>query len=128
MTGNVDGNVPRLKPAVEKALVLEDDVRRALALRGLGLVVSWPRSGDTITAHWQVNDGLGRRVDFWPASNRWRTPDGSRSGVVDFLWEIVAVAAWVVGETCREKAAPACPPSDGCRPGNVSGNSAGKAK
>ncbi len=92
----------RLKPAVEKARLLEDDIRRALARHSLGLVVSWPRSGSTATAHWQVNNGEGRRVlDFWPASNRWRTPDGARSGVLDFLWEIVAVGAWVADETNR---------------------------
>jgi hypothetical protein len=104
------GNL-NLKPAVEKARLLEEDIRRALTMHGLQLVVSWPRSATTATAHWQVNDGGGRRVvDFWPASNRWRTPDGARSGVLDFIWEVVAVAAWVVDETRREKAVPACPP------------------
>jgi hypothetical protein len=94
----------RFRPAVEKALVLEDDVRRALGLHGLRLVVSWPRAGTTVTAHWQVNDGRGRRVvDCWPATGRWRTPDGTRSGVLDFLWEVVDVAAWVLGEIRRDQ-------------------------
>jgi hypothetical protein len=103
MTESTGPGTLRLKPAAEKARLLEDDIRRALAARGLQLVVSWPRSGTTATAHWQVNESAGRRVvDFWPASNRWRTPDGARSGVLDFLWEIVTVAAWVVEELWRE--------------------------
>jgi hypothetical protein len=91
---------PDLSPACEKAQLLEPDIVRALAAKGLRLRVGRPAGGRA--RHWMVEGPEGRRVvDYWPSTGRWWCQQDGRRGRLEFVWEVVALAAQLAYDSCR---------------------------
>jgi hypothetical protein len=78
------------KPGARQASLQEGEVRRALALCGLTLWVSWPRSGPTVTPHWMVERRGVRVLNFWPATRRWWWPSTGESGRTEGAWDFLS--------------------------------------
>jgi hypothetical protein len=91
-----------VKPAVLRARDQEEAIRHAAGRLGLTLAVSWPRSGNSATAHWMFNDRYGVRVlDWWPGTGRFWAPEGGRRGHAGCAAEALAVAAALAVVTGR---------------------------
>jgi hypothetical protein len=86
-----------MKLGSRKAALMEQDVRRALRRKGLTLAVRWPRSGRTVTAHWLIDRGGVRVMDYWPATGRWWAAALNRRGETTLL-DLVAVAEGLARE------------------------------
>jgi hypothetical protein len=96
--------VKSFKPAVLAALQREQELRAAAARLGLAVRVSIPVGGNRRvsrpTAHFQINRGSARLVDWWPSSGAWigRT----RRGIAADVDRLMAVLDDLVGADERE--------------------------
>lgn len=73
--GNRVAQVRRKNPEWQARLAegeqLQDSVAEALAMLGMQLNVSHPRMGKTTFPHWQVRDGRGVILHYWPTKGTW---------------------------------------------------------
>jgi hypothetical protein len=92
------------KPTVLAALQREQELRAAAARLGLAVRVSIPVGGNRRvsrpTAHFQINRGSARLVDWWPSSGCWLS--ATRRGTAAGIDELIMVLRRLVGAAERE--------------------------